>query len=418
MNILLLSYGVPYPPDSGPRVKTYQLIRHLAGRHRVSLVCLDYDGTGAARAPALQGLCADVRVVRVPATRWRALAGKLARLFGGRPAILARCASDELHGLLAQMVAEAAAAGRPFDLVHVDQIVMAPFAERLALPRLLDAHNAVWKIYADAAEQQGWLARWLGRHEAARLRAYEGRICAEFEAVLTVSEADRAALAEAAGGAGALGVLPLGVDSRALPPVQRAPEAQGVLSLAAPGWPPNAEGIAWFAREVFPLVRRAAPASTLFICGAQPRPELLALPERAPGIEVTGFVNPIPYLERAAVLIAPLRSSGGMRVMLLEALARGVPVVATTLACAGLELAAGEHLLIADSPSEFADAVALLLRDPELGARIAAAGRRRVIERYDWRALYPAIDLVYARITAQGAPHSEETPAGQAVAIS
>lgn len=414
MNILLLSCGVPYPPDSGPRVKTYQLIRHLASRHRVSLVCLDPDGTGAARAPALQDLCADLRVVQLPARRgeW------LARLFGGQPALLARYRSDELHRLLAQMVAEAAAAKQPFDLVHVDQIVMAPYAERLALPRVLDAHNAVWKIYADAAEQQGWPGSWLARQEAARLRAYEGRICAEFEAVLTVSEEDRAALAEASGGAGALSVVPLGVDSSALPSVRRAAGAQDVLSLATPGWPPNADGIAWFAREVFPLVRRAAPASRFFICGPQPTPELQDLPERASGIEVTGFVNPLPYLERAAVLIAPLRSSGGMRVMLLEALARGVPVVATTLACAGLELTAGEHLLIADSPSEFADAVALLLRDPELGARIAAAGRQRVIERYDWRALYPAIDLVYARITAQGAPQSQEGPTGQPVAIS
>ena len=119
-----------------------------------------------------------------------------------------------------------------------------------------------------------------------------------------------------------------------------------------------------------------------------------------PAIEVTGFVNPQLYLERAGVLIAPLRRSGGMRVMLREALARGVPVVATTQACVGLDLTPGEHLLVADTPSAFADAVALLLHDPELGERIAAAARRHAIERYDWRATAPAIDSVYARIAA------------------
>jgi glycosyltransferase involved in cell wall biosynthesis len=151
------------------------------------------------------------------------------------------------------------------------------------------------------------------------------------------------------------------------------------------------------------------PDSTFFICGAEPPAELRALGERVLGVEVTGFVDPRPYLERAAVLIAPLRSSGGMRVTLMEALARGVPVVATSLACAGLELVGGEQLLIADRPSDFADAVSLLLRDHELGARIAAAGRQRALERYDWRALTPAVELVYARVLARSAPVADES---------
>jgi glycosyltransferase involved in cell wall biosynthesis len=417
MNILLLTYGVPYPPDNGPRVKTYQLIRHLATRHRVSLVCLDYDDTGAAHAAALRAFCVEVHVVQAPPSQLQGVWYQLASFFGKRPSVVARCENPALHDLLGRIVAQAAAEGRPFDLVHVDQIMMAPFAEALPLPRILDAHNAVWQIYADLAAQQGWPGNWFARYEADRLRAYEGHICASFEAVVAVSEEDRQALAEAAGGRGDYSVIPLGVDIPALRPVQREPEPKGVLSLAAPGWPPNAEGICWFANDVFPLVRRADPASKLSICGANPSAEVRALPERQPGIEVTGFVNPRAYLERAAVLIAPLRSSGGMRVMLLEALARGVPVVATGLACAGLNLVPGEHLLVANSPSDFADAVALLLREPELGARIAAAGRRRVIEHYDWRAIYPTIDLVYARIIPQSAPKPEESPIAQPMAV-
>jgi glycosyltransferase involved in cell wall biosynthesis len=311
--------------------------------------------------------------------------------------------------LIERLVAEAAAAGTPFDLVHADQLPMAPYAEALPLPRLLDAHNALWTIKAQQAEAQSWPFGLPERLEAARLKDYEGHICASFEAVTAVSEEDRAALL-AAGEARDLTIIPIGIDTDALGPVKRSPEARSVLSLAAPGWPPNAEGIAWFAREVYPLVRRAVPASQFYICGDQPAPELSALAEANPTIEVTGFVNPAPYLEQAAVLIAPLRSSGGMRVMLLEALARGVPVVATSLACAGLDLIPGEHLLVADTASAFADAVALLLSDHDLGARIAAAAREHAREHYDWRAVYPAIDHVYARIAARGAPKTDETP--------
>ena len=417
MNILLLTDGVPYPPDSGPRVKTYQLLRHLATRHRVTLLCLAHDESAPTRAAALRPLCAELHLVHAQSSRWHELAARLESLFGTRPYAVASRASAALHVRLAELLAEATSGGQPFELVHIDQISMAQFAEGLKLPRVLDAHNAVWKIYAGLAEQRAWPASWLAQREAEQLHAYEGRICASFEAVTTVSEEDREALLDAAGAISNVSVIPIGVDGVALAPVLRSPDARVVLSLAGPGWPPNAEGISWFTREVFPLVRRAVPDSLLYICGAEPPAELRALGERQPGVAVTGFVDPRPYLERAAVLIAPLRSSGGMRVMLLEALARGIAVVATSRACAGLDLRAGEHLLVADSPSEFADAVTLLLRDPELAGKIAAAGRRRALDRYDWRTLTPAIDLIYTRIIAH-APHPDESAMPQPVALS
>lgn len=418
MNILLLSYGVPYPPDSGPRVKTYQLIRHLAGRHRVTLICLSTDDTGPARAAALRPYCAEIHLVSAPVSALLRIGTRLESLFGSRPALVARCDSQELHELLARLVDEAAAAGRPYDLVHADQLQMAQFAERLPLPRLLDAHNAVHQIQHSFAERQQLLARWRAHREAEQLRAYEGRVCATFEAVTAVSEEDRSALLAASDAAGPITVIPIGVDGQALKPAPRAARRRAVLSLAAPSWPPNAEGIAWFGREVYPIVRRAVPDSMLYICGANPPAALRDLGERHQGVAVTGFVDPAPYLAEAGVVIAPLRSPGGMRVALLESLARGIPVVATSLACAGLELVAGEHLLIADSASEFADAVNLLLDDPELGERIGAAGRARALERYDWRALTPAIELIYARLTARGAAAVEGAADAHPVAIS
>lgn len=417
MNILLLTYGVPYPPDSGPRVKTYQLLRHLASHHRVTLVCLAPDDSSATRAAALSPSCAEICLVPAPHGGLRWLESQLGSLFGGQPALVASVESPELHALLARLVAEAAAAGRPFDLVHADQIQMAQFAEPLPLPRLLDAHNAVYQIVEGLAEQGGLLDQWRYGHEAVQLKAYEGRICATFEAVTAVSEEDRQALLEAAGVERPIAVIPIGVDGPALRQAPRRPDARGVISLAAPGWPPNAESIAWFARDVFPLVRRAVPESELAICGANPTLELEAISAQQDGVKVTGFVDLQPYLEAAAVAIAPLRSRGGMRVALLETLARGIPVVATSLACAGLDLVPGDELLVADSPSDFADAVALLLRDRELGERIGAAGRRRALTHHDWRALTPAIDYVYAQMTARPAPFAEERADARPLAL-
>jgi glycosyltransferase involved in cell wall biosynthesis len=406
MNILLLTYLLPFPPNSGPKVKTYHLIRYLAERHRVTLVSFTRGDERESDIAALRQLCAAVHTVPAEASQrgYRSIA---ASLLSGRPARIERDASPAMHALLSRLVAEAEAAGVPFDLVHADQLHMAPYAEPLPLPRLLDQHNAVHRIYESLADQQSWPLSWLARREAALMRAYESHICSTFEEVTTVDDEDRQALLQAMPRPRELTTIPIGVDYTALQPIRRDPTSQAVLSLATPGWPPNAAGIRWFARDVYPLVRRAAPASQLFICGAQPDPALRALPERDPSIEVTGFVEPTDYIARSACLIVPLLQSGGMRVMILEALAREIPIVSTSVGVAGLDLRPCEHVLVADTPSDFADAVALLLREPELGQRIAAAGRQVAVERHGWRAVYAAIDPVYTRMVAATTRPSE-----------
>ncbi|MBX0326651.1 glycosyltransferase family 4 protein [Oscillochloris sp. ZM17-4] len=406
MNILLLTNVVPYPPDSGPKVKTYHLLRHLAGQHRVTLVSFVRAGERADLS-ALRPLCAAIHTVPLANDRLHHYRSLALSLITGRPFSVERDSSPAMHALLARLVAEARQAGAPFDLVHADQLHMAPYAESLPLPRLLDKHNAIYRIYESLEGQRRWLRRWLARREAALLRDYEGRLCSAFDAVTTVSEEDRQALLEVMPRPRELTTIPIAIDGSDLQLIARAPDSQAVLSLASPDWPPNAEGIAWFAREVYPLVRRAAPDSQLFICGDQPGPAVRALAERDPSIEVTGFVEPAAYIARSACLIVPLRQSGGMRVMILEALARGIPIVSTSVGVAGLDLRPGEHLLVADTPSDFADAVGLLLREPDLGRRIAAAGRQIVLERYEWRAVYRAIDDVYERITERRAGSAE-----------
>ncbi|NTV63207.1 MAG: glycosyltransferase [Oscillochloris sp.] len=409
MNILLLTHSVPFPPESGPKVKTYYVLRYLALRHRVTLVSFAHPGDSPEQIAALRPLCAAIHTLPLPNTRAQRYRALATSLLNDRPLTIERDSSPEMHELLARLVREAAALGQPFDLVHTDQLTMAPYAERLPLPRLLDQHNAVHQIYETRAHQCNWVHRRIARREAIMMRRYEARMCSEFNAVTVVSEEDRQSLLKVLPQPRELTVIPIAVDTTALQPIPRDPTSQVILSLAAPDWPPNADGISWFAHEVYPLVRRAAPESQLFLCGAQPGQAMRALPEHDPSIVVTGFVNPIEYIARAACMIVPLRHSGGMRVMVLEALARGIPVVATSLGIAGLDLRPGEHVLVADTPSDFADAAALLLREPDLGRRIGAAGRQAVQERYDWRTIYRAIDGVYERMLAATA-HTEPPP--------
>lgn len=411
MNILLLTQIVPFPPDSGPKVKTYHLLRHLAARHRVTLVTFTRNPQEEADAAALRSICAAVHTVHLKRSRVRDVIALTATLFNGRPFIIERDASATMHQLVTRLVFEAAAAGQPFDLVHADQLNMAQFAEPLALPRLLDQHNAVWTILDRMAQQSRGPKRWFFRREQRLLQRYEGRICSEFEAVTAVSEEDRRSLCQVMPVQRDIPVIPIAVDAEQERPIPREPGAKSILSLATMMWPPNVDGVCWFAREIYPLVRRAVPDTHFYVCGQRPVAEVRALPEQDPTIEVTGYVpDPRPYIAKSACLIVPLRSGGGMRVKILEALARGIPIVSTTIGCEGIDLTPGKHLLVADTPSEFADAVTLLLRDPEFGARLAAAGYQRVLERYDWRAVCPAMDAVYAQIAGKAAQSGETLP--------
>lgn len=406
MNILLLTQVVPFPPDSGPKIKTYHLLRYLAARHRITLVTFARNQQEERDAAALRDICAAVHTVYLHRSRGRDALALGYSLLNGKPWLMERDDLRAMHRFLAKLVADETAAGKPFDLVHADQLNMAMFADRLPIPRLLDQHNAVWTIFKRMAQQERGPARLFLEREWRLLKRYEGDICRRFEAVTAVSDEDRKALFDAMGTTREMPVIPIAVDAETERPIPRAPNAKGILSLATMMWPPNVDGVLWFARSIYPQIRRAVDDARFYVVGQRPVAEVRALPESDPSIEVTGYVpDPTQYIANSACLIVPLRSGGGMRVKILEALARGIPVVSTTIGYEGIDLTPGKHLLVADTPEEFAAAVTRLLRDPALGEQLAAAGRERLLERYDWRAVCPAMDAVYAQL-AKGRDHT------------
>ena len=164
-------------------------------------------------------------------------------------------------------------------------------------------------------------------------------------------------------------------------------------------WPPNADGVTWFSQEVLPAVRAAVPEATLWAIGKQPPAGLAALPLfQAGGIHAPGYVEDTdPYWARCRIFVVPLRAGGGMRVKILEAWARGLPVVSTTIGAEGLACRPGEDILLADTPEALAQAVSRVLQDDSLAQRLATSGRQTVARHYDWRAVYPAWDAVYER---------------------
>jgi glycosyltransferase involved in cell wall biosynthesis len=238
--------------------------------------------------------------------------------------------------------------------------------------------------------------RWLLDRDWRLLKQYEGRLCREFDAVLAVSEEDKAALVEAAGQPLDITVIPIAVDTDEVTQVVRPAEANHILHIGTMYWPPNIDGIKWFIDQVYPHIRAKQAQVVFDVVGARPPQELLDLNNSGLGINVTGYVeDPTPYLEAARVMVVPLRAGGGMRVKILNALAQGLPIVSTTIGCEGIAVESGRHLLIADTPEEFAQATLRLLEDRCLADELGQNGRRLIQTTYDYRAACQPLDEIY-----------------------
>jgi len=264
---------------------------------------------------------------------------------------------------------------------------------------VLDAHNALWVLYQRLAQTMGrGVKRWLLERDWRLLKEYEGSICLEFDQVLTVSEEDKASFEEAMGGKKReIHVIPIAVDSDELQAIRRDKDASHIVSIGTMYWPPNIDGMMWFLDNVLPLIWAKRPKTVCDIIGARPPQQLIDYGKSHTEVNVTGYVDDTTtYLQKAGLMIVPLRAGGGMRVKILNALSQALPLVTTTLGCEGIQVEHGRHLLIADTPSEFAEAVLWLLDNPDLANKLGENGRRLIQEKYDYRTACAPLERIYS----------------------
>jgi glycosyltransferase involved in cell wall biosynthesis len=325
--------------------------------------------------------------------------------------------SGEMQSRVASLIA-----GDPgFDVIHADQLAMAPYAvaarkdyETADTPAIvLDQHNAVFNVVRRLADHEDRvLWRRLLTWEAGKLARYEASICADFDHIVWVADHDRAALAglpPQAGGPEREGassprevpstVIPISVDPTVEAPVPRSREGRRVIFLGGLNWPPNERGILHFIERAWPGIRKAAPDACLTIIGRNPPRWLINWSRNRPDLDVPGYVLDLtPYLRDAAVFVVPLDAGGGMRVKILSAWCWGVPVVSTSIGAEGLRAHHGENLIIADTADMLSSCVIELLQNPAHGEQLVKAGRETVEKNYNWRDTYSAWDNVYAQL--------------------
>lgn len=354
LNILVVATKPPWPPIDGGRLLLALTLEALeAAGCRTTLV-----------APELKP--ADPKLVAARS------------VLSGQPLAIARHWQPDLVRDVERLLS--AGAAERFDLVHVEQLQALPQAEPAfarGIPVVLREQNVESDLWAaTAARTPGLKGRLLGI-ESRRLARWEGKAVRRVSATLPLTAEDASRLKFLSGGGGRIRVVRAPFPD--LPPgPSPLPGDPPLVLLVSRGWLPNEDSVAWFLREVWPTVRVEAPGAVLHIFGADPdmTPPAGAVHHPAPRDSAEAFAP-------GSILAVPLRIASGVRMKILEAWARGVPVVGTPAAVAGLEAEDGRELIVAADALDFARAVARLHREPGLAQRLVEEGRRARLERHD-----------------------------------
>ncbi len=369
MRVLFLTHRVPWPPDKGDRLRSDAILRWLAARHEVYLgaVADTADPREAEAAEShLAQLCAGIRITpRLP--MWR----------GIRAVLTGRSISEEVFWTPAlERFVRATVEHVPIDVAFAYSGQMARYL--FDLPKLrrvidfVDVDSEKWRRrFAHSRNPIYWL-------EARRTRGLEHACLRQFDGVTVVSRREAAILG---GESDRLRVVRMGVDLVGFSPRISDPGGTRLGFVGAMDYPPNAEGVLWFAREVLPRIRARCPGAVLVIVGRRAPKTLRTMA----GLEITGWVEDVrPVLQSCAVAVVPIHISHGVQTKAVVTMALGVPQVMTHTALEGLEAEDGRDAVAASEPIAFADAVVALLQAPEERARIARNGRRFAEAHFDW----------------------------------
>jgi sugar transferase (PEP-CTERM/EpsH1 system associated) len=376
--ILFLAHRIPFPPDRGDKIRSWNELRHLAGLARVHLACFADDEAEAAQLDGLRAALGGSLGEAHVEVRRLGKGGAAARaLVTGSPISLAAFDSPKMRTFVEAVLRRPEVSSVFAFSGQMGQFVPARLHQRFVMD-FADMDSAK---FADYSARGGALAP-LYRRESARLFAFERETAARADASLFVSEAEarlfreRAALPDAD-----VRALQNGVDTAFYDPTTPPAAAPHplVVFTGQMDYPPNVDAVAWFAGEVLPRL----PGAAFAIVGRNPVPAVQRLARNK--VIVTGAVPDVrPWLSAADVVVAPLRIARGIQNKVLEAMAMARPVVASPQAFEGIEAEAGRHLLVADGAGAQAQAIASLLRDPAEAERIGAAARLRVEEGYGW----------------------------------
>jgi len=383
MRILWVKPGKLLPLDTGGKLRTYNMLCHLAATQELAYLSFyggkrdqDYEREIARLIPGAIPLFTGIPN---PHSAWAEYFDYLYRMPQRAPYVVSKYISRRVRTWLEDRYAQ-----QSFDIAVCDFVCTAPhFPQKLAVPTVLFQHNVesvLWKRKAQFEVQ--WLDRMISKLEYAKMRRFEPAQVRRFDHVIAVSEQDREAMSGMVDPR-AISVVPTGVDlSQYRYQPDTRPTAQLVVFIGSMDWDANIDGVEFFCEQVWPHVRERMPKARFRIVGRNPHPRVKKLASES--VEVTGSVaSTIDHLREAAVIVVPLRIGSGTRIKIYEGMAMGKATVSTRVGAEGLDVRHGQDILLADDPQGLADSICTLLGDEGLRRRIEAAAHHTASQ-YDW----------------------------------
>lgn len=394
MKILMLTPYLPYPLHSGGQIRTYNLLKKLAKDHEVTLYALIKDWSEQEGLEQLAPLCHSIRLFKRSQQPFT-FNNVIRTAFSSFPFLVVR---NHVSGMTTAIQEELT--NNTYDLIHAETFYMMPHIPETKVPTLLVEQTIEYLGYESYAKKASILVKPFLKIDIGKLKRWEKYYWNHCDQLVVMSQEDKAFVAKHLTRTIPISVVENGVDSDWFAQVDRhEPLTPTVLFVGTFRWLPNLEAVRILVQTIWPMVLRFIPAAHLAIVGAAPTTEVLSFAQNDPSITVSGNIPDIrEAFATAHILAAPVWSGKGTRYKVLEALAAGTPVVATSTAVEGLAITNGTEAVVVDDTAHFANAIVELLQNSQRREQLRVAGRAFVKHQFDWNLIAGKLDSIYRRI--------------------
>ncbi len=404
MKILMLTPYLPYPLLSGGQIRTYNLLKKLAKKHQVTLFALIKNHEERKYIPELEKYCTRVEVFKRSSQPFT-FHNILQTAFSSFPFLVIRNRVHEVTSAIQRELKK-----EQYDLIHAETFYMMPHIPKTTTPIILVEQTIEYLGYESYAKKAPSFLKPLLNIDIKKIKKWETFYWNMCDLLITMSIDDKKFIQNSIDSRTQIEVVPNGVDSDWFAQVpKKLADQSTVLSVGTFKWLPNVEAVKFLINKVWPLIREKNKCAQLSIVGNAPTDEIIQYANKDESITVQGRIPDIRDAFAAAhVLIAPVFSGKGTRYKVLEAMASGTPVVATSIAVEGLQVKSGEHVLLGDTAEELAQQTLKLLKDTQLQKRLATKSRNFVKKEYDWKLISEKLDTIYQQIGARHAHASKK----------
>jgi polysaccharide biosynthesis protein PslH len=393
MNILMIAPRFPYPPNRGGEITIFNFLAHLAATDNVTLVCYYDAEEELGHLPELKKYVSEIVVVKRPK---KFSAQVLLRCLSGNCYMIARHTCSEMKRQIADLLSR-----QRFDLVQMESFLLVRnLPAQLDVPLVLDMHNVFFQIVERTAEQFfNPLVRLAAAFEVRRTKTQEAAVWRRADINLAVSESDRQLMWKTVGSHIRCEIVRPGAGLAHGPLGAEAVNPNRVLFIGSLHYHPNIDALTYFVREILPRLREMRGEIEVVVVGRDPTPAVVELLQQHQITLHANVPDVSPYLASAAVEVVPLRIAGGVRMKILEAMAAGKALVTTSIGCEGLPVRDNIQVLIRDDAASFADAVVMLLENPDRRMEIEAAARCLGETELSWGHTIKSLRQIHQRVT-------------------